>query len=92
MREELLKIGFKEIPHFTIGNSLIYDLGRNRELSISCLSTPNEMVFICEKDNKDENKINDIICLRNFDYDGYTSLEDIKNIINSINPKLLLKN
>ena len=42
------------------------------------------MLFICEIDEKEPRKINDLICLRNFDYDGYTTIEQIKSIITSI--------
>lgn len=47
---DLIEIGFKELPHPTIMNSVIYDLGRNRQLSVGCAGTPNEMIFICERD------------------------------------------
>lgn len=83
-RDELKDIGFKEIPHFTVMNSLVYDLGRNRSLSIGDLGTPNEMVFLCERDYDDPRKINDLICIKNYDYDGYTDLEQIKLIIKCI--------
>jgi hypothetical protein len=83
-RDDLKDIGFKEMPHFTVMNSLVYDLGRNRSLSIGDLGNPNEMVFLCERDYDDPRKINDLICLRNYDYDGYTKLEDIKSIIKGI--------
>ena len=83
-REELISIGFKEIPHFTIMNSLIYDLGRNRQLSIGDIGNPNEMVYLCERDYDDPRKITDLVCIRNYDYDGYTELEDIKLLIKVI--------
>jgi hypothetical protein len=86
-KEELLSIGFQELAHFTIMNSLIYDLGRNRQLSVGCIGTPNEMVFICEIDPNDKKNITDLVCLRNYDYDGYTSFEDVKNIIKLIENK-----
>lgn len=86
-RQDLLNIGFKEIPHMTVMNSLIFDLGRNRHLSIGCIGEPNEMIFICEVDDEDDRKITDLICIRNFDYDGYTILEDVKAIIRSITGK-----
>lgn len=80
-KEDLLEIGFEEIPHFTIGDSIIYNLKRNKFISISCVGTPNEMVFLCERDKDDPRCINDLIAIRNFDYDGYTSLDWIKNLI-----------
>jgi len=86
-RTELIKIGFKELPHRTIMSSLTYDLGRNRYLAFGNISTPNEMLFIYQSDKDDHRNITDIICLRNFDYDGYTNIETIKSIINLINIK-----
>lgn len=83
-RNVLLELGFKELPHSTITNSLIYDLGRNRHLSFGSIETPNEMLYICETDEVDSRKIIDLVCLRNYDYDGYTNIETIKSIITSI--------
>lgn len=83
-KEELIELGFKEFPHLTVMNSLIYDLGRNRHLSIGCVGTPNEMIFICQQEKDSPNETSDLICLKNFDYDGYSTIEDVKNIIKSI--------
>jgi hypothetical protein len=80
-RSTLIELGFKELPHSTITASLTYDLGRNRQLSFGSIQTPNEMLYIYEVDEKDPRKINDLVCLRNYDYDGYTSLEQIKTLI-----------
>ena len=87
-REELINIGFYELPHLTIMNSLIYDLGRNRQLSIGCLGNPNEMVFICQIDMSDKRKITDVVVLRNFDYDGFITIDGVKNIIQSITGRI----
>lgn len=84
LRDQLKEIGFEEIPHFTVMNSLIYNLGRNRQLSIGSIGTPNETLWICELDADDDKKITDLVCLRNYDYDGLIDLETIKNIIQSI--------
>lgn len=81
-REELLAIGFKELPHQTVGGMLIYELGRHRHLTISCVGTPNEMLFISESDINDYRKITDSICLKNFDYDGFMKIEDVKALVN----------
>jgi hypothetical protein len=83
-RSTLIELGFKELPHSTITSSLTYDLGRNRQLSFGSIETPNEMLYIYEIDDKDPRKITDLVCLRNYDYDGYTSIEQIKSIINLI--------
>lgn len=86
-RAELIKIGFQEIPHFTIQQSLIYDLGRNRNLSLACLGTPNEMLFIGEADEKNSKLLSDVVVLSNYDYDGYLTLDKIKMIITAITNK-----
>jgi len=82
--EILLEIGFQKIPHFTIGNSMIYQLDRNRHLSIGSAGTPNEVLFICESDENDFRKITDLVCLHNYDYDGYLSKEKLETLINCI--------
>ncbi len=86
-RKQLLELGFEEIPHFTVGHSLIYDLGRNRQLSISSIGTPNEILFICEIDDIDPKKITDLVCLKNYDYDGYTTVEEVEQLINLLKCK-----
>lgn len=80
-RSTLIELGFKELPHSTITASLTYDLDRNRQLSFGSIQTPNEMLYIYEVDEKDPRKITNLVCLRNFDYDGYTSIEHIKSLI-----------
>jgi len=84
LRKQYLDIGFKELPHFTIGNNLIYDLGRNRHLSIANLGTPNETLYICKSDPNDFRNITEAICLYNYDYDGFFSVDEIKKIITGI--------
>lgn len=82
--QDLILIGFKEIEHFTIGNHIIYDLGRNRHLSAGSVGTPNETLYICETDIDDKKKITDLVCLHNYDFDGYLTLEKVKGLIESI--------
>jgi len=82
-REDLKQIGFKEMPYFTITNSLNYDLGRGRQLSIGCLGTPNEMMFINQIEENPK-RVTDCVVLSNYDYDGYLDLQKVKDIINVI--------
>jgi len=82
--KDLIEIGFKKIPHFTIANSVIYPLGRHRLLSAGCVGTPNEMLWICETDNQNETKITDLVCIHNWDYDGTLTIEKVKTLINTI--------
>lgn len=82
LRDAVKGIGFKEAAtNITVMNSLVYDLGRDRFLILGSLGTPNEMLFIGERDG---DAITDLVSLRNFDYDGYTGVEDIKRIITAI--------
>lgn len=77
----ILKLGFKSIPHFTVTNSYTFDLGMGRQISIGCVGTPNEMLFIQEIDFEVSNQVTDIICLHNFDYDGKLYLHKLQNIV-----------
>ncbi len=77
-RDELKKLGFKEMPHYTVMNTLIYDIGRKRYLSFGDVGTPNEMIWLCQMDDNDDKKMTDLICLHNYDYDGYISISDVK--------------
>ena len=89
-RQELLDIGFNELPHFTVMNSIVYDLGRKRFLSVSGLGTPNEMIFIQQVDYKDvqEKNITDLIVFKNYDYDGCTNIETLKLIITAFTGRI----
>lgn len=81
---DLINIGFKPIPHFTIGNTVVYDLGRHRQLSASCIGTANEFVFLCEQDPDDERVTTDLICVHNFDYHKELTMEKIQGLIKYI--------
>lgn len=83
-RKSLIDLGFKEMPHFTVAHSLMYPLGRHRHLSTGCVGTPNEMLWICETDDQNDKSITEIICLHNYDYDGYLTIKKVIAIINSI--------
>lgn len=89
--DDLIKLGFKPIPNFTVQNSVTYDLGRNRFLSAGSVGTPNEMIFIYEVNPKDNNKVTDSICLHNYDYDGYVTEQKIKLLIEALTNDLWFK-
>lgn len=72
--KELIALGFYQLDHFTIQNSFIFDLPNNRQLSIGCLGTPNEMLFITQSDYDDPKKITDVITLHNYDYNKYLTI------------------
>jgi hypothetical protein len=81
---DLIEIGFKEIPHFTVANSVIYQLGRYRHLSAGCVGTPNEMLWICATDEENEKKITDLVCIHNWDYDGALTIEKVQSLIKAL--------
>lgn len=83
------RFDFKKIPHFTIMNSYVLDLGRNRFLSIGCIGEPNEMMWLTEVDEEDNNKINDLICIHNYDYDGYLYVHKLQDIHQSLTGTVL---
>lgn len=80
----LLDLGFEKIPNFNVLNSFIKNIGRNRHISIGCVGTPNLMVFLCETDREDHRKVNDLICLHNWDYDGEIYLHQLQDIISAL--------
>lgn len=85
-RDQVKKLGFYEIPHFTVMGNLNYDLGRNRLLSIGCVGTPNECLFIGQA-QEDKKGYEDLVCLHNYDYDGYITIDKLKKIISGITGK-----
>ena len=83
-KQEAIEIGFKELEHFTVMDAIHYDIGRRRFLSFGCIGTPNEMLFICESDRKNPTKTNDLICLHNYDFDGYITEAKLKDYIKTL--------
>ena len=78
--------GFYQLPHFTIQNCWIYNIQRDRFITIACVGTPNEMVFLSEEESE---KVTTAIVLRNFDFDGKTYLHQLQNIIFDLTGKEL---
>jgi len=76
--EVLEKCGFYQLPHFTVQNNWIKDIGRGRFISVACVGTPNEMIFLTEEVPPE---VKAVIIIRNYDYDGYTYLHDLQNIV-----------
>lgn len=89
--EWLLKLGFEPIPHMTVMNPFTLDIGRDRVISIGCVGTPNEMIFLIEDYSK-RAPSQDICVLRNFDYDGRTYVHTLQNIVHSLTGKELVYN
>jgi len=80
-KERVLELGFKELPHKNLLNSLVLDIGRRRQLSISSLGSPNEMLSIYEINMSDDKQIDDLIILHNFDYNGYLTEEKLSLLL-----------
>ena len=76
--EILEKCGFEQLPHFTVQNNWFKKIGRDRVVSVACVGTPNEMVFINEEVPPE---VKNIIVARNYDYDGKTYLHQLQNLI-----------
>lgn len=77
--EDLITLGFHKLPHFTVGNSLHYQLGRGRYLSVMCIGQGNESMWICSEE--EQGLVSDLVCLHNRDYDGFITVEKIKTLI-----------
>lgn len=75
--EILLKCGAKKLPHFTVTNCHLLDLGRNRFLSFSDMNNANQMVWL---QTIDESRITDLVCVHNYDYNGKMMLHQLQNL------------
>ena len=81
-REDLLELGFKELPHPTIMGTIVYELGRNRCISAGCIGAGNEVLYLCKREKVGEHYIyTDLVCIHNRDYDGYLTLDRLKQFI-----------
>ena len=87
--EYLINIGFKIVNKSIILHSLMYDLGRGRRLSIGNFGTPNETMFITQSDIYNDKEITDLVCIHNYDYDGYLTESKLKLIMEYFSQKLL---
>lgn len=81
-KQDCINLGFAAIPHFTVADALTYNIRRNTYLSFGCVGTPNEMLWICTHDIGDPKKVTDLVCLHNYDLDGYMTRHKLINIIN----------
>lgn len=82
-KELVTKCGFQGLPHFTVSDAMKIDIGRRRQLSLACIGTPNEMLFVLKIDEGNVHpakKVKDAICIHNFDYDGKLYLHKLQNI------------
>ena len=73
----LIKRGFQSKPHLVLGKLFLIDVGRNREISVSCIGTPNEMIFL----NEYEGFKQTCIPIHNYDYDGFLTEQKLDALI-----------
>lgn len=83
--EDLKDLGFKDLPHMTVTNSMQYELGRDRLLSIGSIGTPNEILVIMEYKHSitlgSNKQVTDCVILHNYDYDGYLTIEKLNLLL-----------
>jgi len=84
-RDIAKNFGFQEVPHFTIGNNLTLDVGRNRYLSLSDLDNCNCMLYLCERSKENPKEVTDLINLHNWDYDKQLTVGKLENILKIFN-------
>ncbi len=80
----LVRLGGEKLPYHNILNSIFLKVGRNRIVSVGNVGTPNEMIWLCQVNATNDKIIDDLICLRNYDYDGYTPVHTLQNLIHSL--------
>ena len=88
-RDWLKSVGFEEIPTFTVMNNLILYLPRGRYLSIGCVEEPNEMMFLQQAG--ENNIAEDLICVHNYDFDGYLTESRMNQLYFGLTGKKLKK-
>ena len=80
----LVRFGGEKLPYHNILNSIFFKVGRNRIVSVGNVGTPNEMIWLCQVNATNDKIIDDLICLRNYDYDGYTPVHTFQNLIHAL--------
>jgi hypothetical protein len=70
--------GFASKSHLVVGRMFSLNVGRQREISVGAIGTPNEMVFL---NQKEDGGIIDLVCIHNYDYDGFLTVKKLDTII-----------
>ena len=86
--EILLKCAFQALPYFTVTNSHMISLGRERWLSIGDTENANQMVWLQHIERRN---VTDLVCVHNYDYDGRMALHQLQNLYYSLTGEELLK-
>lgn len=84
--EWLIKWGFEVIEHLVTGPNYQIPIGRDRFISVSGLGGGNEFVFLSDERG---GSVNDVVVLRNFDYDGRTYVHHMQNLFHALTGKEL---
>lgn len=69
-KHEATELGFKPVESFTVGDNMVFDLGRGRQLSLSMSTDHYDMLSISQFQEGSQTYIEDIIILHNEDFDG----------------------
>jgi len=79
----LIERGFKSKPHLVLGKIFWLDVGRSREIQVTCIGTPNEMMSLNQ--NEGARKISDVVVIHNYDYDGFLTEQKLDALISVFN-------
>jgi hypothetical protein len=88
-RDLLLRYGFYQLPHFTVGDNWLMDFGISSQISISCLNSCNLMVWLSSVD--ETKKPTDLVCLWNWDLRGDLYLHQLQNLYFILTGKELME-
>ena len=81
--EDLVSLGFENLTHFTVGEQSKCELTRGRYLSAMCIGSCNESIWLGSKNKSGE--VTDLICVHNYDYDGFITTKRLKDFLDWFN-------
>lgn len=82
--EQIVSLGFIAQPQPAIGGLFMLDLGRDRYLMITGPGTSNEMMYLTAIT---DDVTTDMVCIHNFDYDGFITQGRINSLVHAITGK-----
>lgn len=78
---DLIEIGFKKVTTPTVGNVLVFDLGKNYQIATFNVTNTSGSVFFEAVYPENPNKPLMLSCPHNFSFDGVLTVEKIKYYI-----------
>src|SRR5688572_28029676 len=81
--QHLIDFGFEQHAYKTILNSYFLRVGRNRQISVGCIGTPNLMVCLIDTDET-ETKVENVVVLHNWDYDKELYVHQLQNLYHAL--------